>query len=295
MPKFMVIGNCQANGLARLISYFTGGETCEFVPNWKVVERWGDLERCLTALRQYDCVFVQPFKHSVIGYDSLRRELPGIVPWPLIYFTAFHPDMVTVFDKRNGKSLGSPTGDWHSALALYGFLAGMDEPAIARLFNGKTYERLGYLDDWQPSVRSLHQEFQSIGYSLTDAIPGWVRNGPFMYGINHPKTRVLAEVARQALMKAGINIRFSDSENFVFDDLGSGPIWSVYPEVAERYSLPGSYMFKRESWVDVNNTPEFMTLERFIAESVRIYRSLPKEALNCERIARWKSQSVVID
>jgi hypothetical protein len=58
--------------------------------------------------------------------DASRDELRKGVWFPSLIFTAYHPDVILIFDSSKGNTLvNCPTGPYHSALAFFAHRAGL--------------------------------------------------------------------------------------------------------------------------------------------------------------------------
>ncbi|WP_462117436.1 WcbI family polysaccharide biosynthesis putative acetyltransferase [Methylorubrum extorquens] len=135
-----------------------------------------------------------------------------VVPVPTIVFPAFHPDIVYIAHK--GGLFGSPMGDYHSALIVYGFARGFSADEIVSLFRADVFSRVGYLDGWFPNRDALLAMSHAHGCNIDRLFAGWMRRGCFMHTINHPKLFVLTDLAHDALHRAEIPARTAACEDY---------------------------------------------------------------------------------
>ena len=85
-----------------------------------------------------------------------------------------------------------------------------------------------------------------------------------MYAHNHPRITVVRDIARAVLARAGIEAEYGDA--LPADNLANGPVYPVYPEIAERLGVEGSLLFK------TGGRYRFLRLPDFIEASFTAYR-----------------------
>ena len=180
---------------------------------------------------------------------------------PTISFNAYHPDICYLL--QDGKAFKGPLGDYHSAIAFAGFREGLSVDATARLFNEATYERLGYFQRWDAAREHLLDIFSRAGLDLRTQFVNWSRNDAFMYSNNHVQVRCLHDLAKEILRRAGKKPTYADV--LPHDNLLNGPVYPIYPEIAQRLGVPGSYLFKPGGHY------RFIRLGDFIAQSFDLY------------------------
>ena len=264
--KIIVTGSCQATVVARCLEVMAPG------------------------------VQVQALAHDadpLAGPDDivLRQEIPGHtfpraeravneIQWPFIHFNAFHPDLIYV----NGPAgdVQTPLLQYNSSLVMYGWQRDFSEAQTARLFAEPIFEQLNFFNVWGSARRTLLAESDAVGFSVEAMLHRWTRMGCFMHSLNHPKLFAIADVARELAQRAGIEIAFASPEDVLQDPSLEGALWPVYPEIASRLGLTGSYAFKAAGSAA---TPILLTLDEFIAGSYEAYAKFPKNALYAHRFA----------
>ena len=288
-PRIAVIGNCQARGVAEAIRILVPGVEVSTIPMSGLGR--GGLDAFAASLAPCDHVFSQPFPAGFFregGSEALAARLPRLRLFPAIVFTAFHPDAVYVGDLAalaRMRLVPSPLGTYHSAIALYGHLRGLPAERILALFREEVFARLGYLDAWDAAAADLIASSRAIGFDLSGDLLRWSRRGLFMHNINHPRLSVLGDVAARLLREAGLAPRQVPVEAYAPDVLLDDPVWPVYPPVATLYGLSGGYAFKRRRRGEA--PPSVLGLDAFVAESLALYRTQPRAALTCHRVAHW--------
>jgi len=290
-PRIAVLGNCQSFDLAYAIKLLDVSATVHHYPIQTKAKITGNM--LVRALRTYDRVFLQDFGEGFVrggSSDFLCSELSNVTRYPSLLFGAYHPDSIFVHDRSRGDAFVSgPIGQHHSALALFAYRVGLPAESALRLCHREGYHLLDYLDLWEPASTQLLELTTSYGIKLGADFIGWTRRaGCFMYSINHPKAYVLFDVARHLLDHAGISWKTLDFDHYALNELARDTIFPVYPEIAERFGIAGSYVFKAPKPSRGGlNIGTFWDLQAFVRESYRIYARHNREALTNERVQGW--------
>lgn len=292
--RLHVIGNCQAQAVAHAMRMLLPEADVAFTSVFGIGRRYRRLAHLVAATEGCEAVFATgfaaPFRDG--GFEELRAAVP-LVPIPTIVFPAYHPDAVYVGSHTGTPGLVyGPMGGHHSAIALYGFLEGLDLEATLRLFRRETYRRLGYLDLWEESVASLAELGRHAGYPLDDAIVRWSRRGCFMHGINHPKIHVAADLARGLLGKAGIAYEECDLDGYLPDDFIRSGTWPVYGPIGEHYGVPASDLFLKAP-TRKTGPARTMSYRSFVAASFASYRTRERARLVSDRVEGWRATEAV--
>ena len=290
-PRIAVIGNCQARGVAQAMRLMAPSSPVRFIQMAWMKRDHGHLDGLAATLAGYDHVFTQLFPAGLIpGGDSsaLHAREPRLVFFPTVVFPAFHPDMVYVGDLADlatQKLVPSPMGQYHSAIALAGFRAGLSPEQTRTLFREDVFARLGYLDAWDPCVRELLSAAAGVGFGLEREVTLWARRGSFMHVINHPKGFVIGDIARRLLGQSGLKAEPVEVEDYLGDELARDVVWPIYPPVADVYGLTGSYLFKTKPRPGA--FPHLYDLPEFLARSHAIYAKRDPASLGCTRVEAW--------
>ena len=231
--KISVVGNCQISGSASCMQ--------AMLPDADVFNVWY-YDRS-PHLKESDLIFVlsdvvDPTDNATYWEGVDQSRIKSI---PSFGYYGFHPDLVYA---GNGDGwLKSPLDDYNSMLAIYGWLNGLSVKETVRLFCDAVYERLGYY---------THRTFRQLPDGGRRAVPyrygsgtgEWRKRGCFAHSINHPKLFVASDIARAALMRHGFDIAVERPEDYLQDPLTYWGIWPVYPEIAARLGVEGSYGFR---------------------------------------------------
>lgn len=294
--RIAILGNCQAAALTKLFRFF--------LPDASVTRfLFSDLSTLFTAkddlfsgFGRFDVVFAQPFGPGLYpGVDGLilkERFRDSLHFFPVMEFSAFHPDCIYIMDRGRNQFLGSPIGDYHSALAFVGYSLGFTAEQTLSLFAPEVFERLGYHRFWRVSEETLFSQCRSIGFSIEDMYRGWVRRGSFMHSVNHPKFFVMVDIALALLREARLPAIPGNAEDYFPDEALYDSVWPIYPAIAGLMGLEGSYHFKGGSRSE--DIP-FLTLREFVEASQELYRRENLSHLECARVQQWVSDRQLVE
>ena len=272
-PKLLVIGNCQAYGVAR--SLRRGCPDLE-VRAIGLVELTSDEARAAMLGRHADAEWIatQPLNesHGVLATEALAVEGRTIVRFPRVNFRGLHPDLLLSHAPRDGLTLRGN----RSAIVAAAYAMDLPEARAAELFNAYIYGALGYFDVYPKAEAHLMGEARKCGMDIAPALQDWLAQGPFMHVPVHPKPVVLDWLARQIADRLGAPVGPPDPEPAdIMAPLGS---WPVYPEIARRLGLQGSMSFHAGA------LKPMMGLRELIAQGYRDLARLPRERV-LERMA----------
>jgi hypothetical protein len=283
--KFLLLGNCQTRALARLMRALVKDSSAKAI-DWspQLLKKLSDRDEHLSELiAESDLIFTHPHD-DVIGL--LAQNFPStstkIRLIPRIFFPAFHPDIEYVEDSHGAHIIG-PMGPYQSSIAFFAWTHNLTKNETLRLFCEDTYSKLGYFDYWPLSVKILVEEGGRTGISMAPLIEKWTNQGCWMYSMNHPKLFVLTDIARIVLKRENVEL-LPDVEEYVYDELKNSCVWPIYPEVGERFSFEGHYLFKRATRLELVDEPvPIIALEEFIDASFEVFSKYPANELTGQR------------
>ena len=251
MQKWLVVSNCQTFGLANCLNLLGRSIEVEAIDM-----RTFRLKKAAYAekLPGYARVLIHPDLAKTDG-DALTGAV-GLDRIPAIQFAAYHPDIAYVGAK--GARVVGPMHEYHSMLVLAAHDLGLDVRRTVSLFRGEVYERCGYLGMWTSERDAVIADFAGCGLDISQMIRRWGRAVPFMYSVNHPRIHCIFDIAKLFLEQNGIEMHAGDV--LPHDNLVSGPVWPVYPEIAEIHGIRGSLAFKLPSKYRQIDLEEFVTL-----------------------------------
>ena len=228
------------------------------------------VEDCMKAS---EITFVQTGPALAAFRESCATLARRVVVFPSIYFAAYHPDLLYL--RSADRYVETPLFHYNSKLALAGYLEGLSVDSTVALFEASVFRRVGYLDAWDTSVTFLRREIAKSDVKLDDVPARWSRGGAFMYSVNHPRLRVLADVAHAMLCSAGLRSRTSNPETYLLDWTKKGAIWPIYPVIAAALGVDGDYCFKSHS---TDAEPTILDLREFVATSFTVYDRYPRQS-----------------
>ncbi len=288
-PRIAVVGNCQSFGVAYAMKTLNPAAR---VDRFTIIRKGlATVDMLARALATYDHVFSIHFPKGYLrdgGFEQLRERLPNVRLLPSLVFSGYHPDLVYILDPTaGGRPLDGPIGSYHSAIALYAYLRGMNLEQAEALFSAQVYDALGYFDVWESAAAELLGLARAAGVDLSAEFMRWSRGVPFMYSINHPKPFVLFDLARVLLRKAGLPAADLPFDLYAVDDVVRGVVFPVYPEIAERYGQTGSYLFKRAHFELESGVGDFFDLPGFLKASFAAYGACKPAQLVTPRTQAW--------
>lgn len=260
--RIAVAAHCHTGGITAALSGMLPDDTV--VPCWAVSDQ--------TALRR-EVQGADLWVTSLRGEArvTVEREFPdvGVISVPDIWFPGFHPDIIHV-PHPDGGMLQSPAGDYNSAIVLWGWKHGLTMEQILARFSAETVVALMYPWRWSSAVDHLRSRFEDSDLDFARYFLPLRRGGTFMLSDNHPRVDGLVQIARQVgvLLGATRDLVAFPWESVLPDALlATGPVWPVYPAVAEVLGLRGGYV-----WRQANGT--MLTLEGFVAASLAAYDAI---------------------
>ncbi len=274
------------NGLGSLMEAMTGGiRTTTLLLNDHLLDKIKDGDAEIgNIFLEADIIFTHLsgiLKQQLeFNYPSASQKIRVV---PKILFAGFHPDMVYIKD-RAGKKIVGPMGEYQSSIVFFAWRHGIPAHKVKDLFCEEVYSILRFDRYWQLAEEDFLEEGQRAGWQVEGFLEKWKQRGCWMYSMNHPKLFALADIARAALERELIKT-LPHVEEFVADTLSYSAIWPVYPELADKLGLKGSYLFKRpNNSINPYSGVQMIDLETLVEESFALYARFASEDLSCDRI-----------
>jgi hypothetical protein len=268
--KIVVSSNCQTGGLTAAIAAMLPADTAVPCP-WVGDDASEHVLR--EELRDADA-WVTAAERGMGDEFLPNGRSVTVVRVPRILFGAFHPDTIYVAGP-GGEWLESPVARLHSAIVVWGWRNGLGAEQITDLFTTATMQGLGYTSDWNAATERLRSAVEATDIDFPSFFLPLRQGLPFMLSVNHPRISVLIHLARQVarLLGAETDLVEFPWEGAISDRLlASGPLWPVYPPIAESLGLRGGYVWRRFGG-------GFLCREQFIAESLARYAELDPAAV----------------
>ena len=278
-----VIGNCQSRSIATALELMLPGYTLfnsfSDRPQKKVVD-------LVPFLRDAGTLLVQTSKMKEVELAAKEQGVsPRMIPFPEIYFTGFHPDMISAGGAKHGsESVLSPMGRNHSAIALYGWWAGFTVDQVISLFNAEVFHYLGYERHLEHSRNELLKSADACDMDISAAYEEWMKGDCFMHCVNHPKIKVMIELARHLVAKLGLTPAVMYPEQLLLDRLQNILVWAFYPEIAAGMGKKGEYIFSFSGKVQTpTGEKRYFGLEDLVWSSFQAYEHYKREDVNVIR------------
>ncbi|MBD5538456.1 MAG: hypothetical protein HDQ94_00415 [Desulfovibrio sp.] len=212
MPTLMLLGNCVAQRLERLL------EECAAAAGWRVLRATPvyqaatgpDPEGALTALATRagtcDLVFSQPlFRYGPCNTEALAPRLGDRLRlFAAPNFEAYFPDVLDIGPAREPERVARPF-DWHSRVFVLCKAAGTPPEEAAALYPAHPLFReravaAALNRTWETYARRE----QGLHIGTLDAARLWYAREPLFYTWNHPAERLMAVLLDGILRELGL-------------------------------------------------------------------------------------------
>lgn len=276
--KIAIVGNCQSTALASII-YRSIGVKVEIIVdiNASGTEAYKHAHWAVSNEDKVDFCFSQPLsdEFGAISSNQLRKKYGArYKQFTNLYFTGFHPDL-TYFGSRAVR-LQSALGDYHSRIALIGYIKGMSVSKTLDLFNFTSYERLEYFSNFDKSkIELLNRDEKNDVKFAAEFFEIAGRNLP-LYTVNHPTVYALAPLAEMIIESTGLR-RPTISTELMRNPLTEGSIWPVYIEIGKFLNL--QYTSNMIFYPSFSQELPPMNLEKFVIRSFELYDEVGRNKL----------------
>ena len=274
----VVTSNCQTHGIALSLKMMLPNSAS--IPIWALSGLDYVVDEINSKVKR-DFIWVTTL--STEQQDAVIRRLNckpiNVLQIPEIFFDAFHPDM-TYVELKNRELLNSPLGRYHSKIAVWSHLNKFTPAQTLQFFNVRSYTLLGYLGRHENSMLGLKKAISDCGLEISLFNDVINHSDPFMLTFNHPKLSLLAAMAEAICFKLEFTPIMNQSEisGIARDGLfESGPIFPIYPGIADLYGLEGTYLSRGQDG-------RVLGLLDFLEESFRIYNQTPVDQFNQESL-----------
>ncbi len=280
--KLAFVGNCQVTGiLAALRVLLPGAE----ISGWHIGATPATREEIAADLPKYDVVLSNIWdgeEGGLFDLGRLKERCARVVRVLPLVFTGFHPDSTYLFHRE--QAVLGVVGPYHSAIIAAAYSLGLRLERVPSLFNTLVYSRLGYFDAFPTAKEEFIVMHRHHGYEVAGHFEDWMRAGPFMYTINHPRIDALSTMATMAAIQAELVAPDTPIPDGVPDYLEAHYRWPTYPEIAKRIGVPGSMKFLRDSHGRAEDYVREISLLGAVGRSYRVYAATPDLDLGSGRI-----------
>ncbi len=280
--KILIVSNCQVQPLKHGLGNVIRNIEIDTVPVHVISadERNKVFEAHIKNRENYAFVLSVPLSADFGGF-SHEKIVDSFYPTPVftisnLYFTGLLPDICYI-GGLNARTPG-PIGDYHSQIALLGFLMGLDVAATVRLYAGPTYAYMGFYNEFQASLEEAARRDATADIPIGDILPEQLRRGVCFLSQNHPTSLLLCpyinKIARWLAAKGLVDHSGADLlPEATVNYLAYSTVFPIYPEIAQHHSMPysGSYTFRTPTIGDVPSRP--LGLEEFVAGEHDAFRA----------------------
>ena len=242
--KIFVLANCQTGGLTACLDLLLPRDTVTGL-HWFYSEEGKANAAAAAADADVIVTSAPPDLRAQMAAEHGFDESKCLIV-PSIHFTGFHPDLTIAYAGQTLINVlaGVP---YQSAIGVWAWKRGMTARDARRLFTRQTISALGYDRYWPQAVAEARAHFAATAIPFADYfLPLQASGRLFMHTLNHPHIAVIAQLARGVARRLGADeadLR-QPLEDMVPDALSLGPIWPVYPGVAESLGLQPSWLWK---------------------------------------------------
>lgn len=163
-----------------------------------------------------------------------------VITFPNLEFRGFHPDQCYLL------KADSPEADpvYYSGIAAWCYKNGIPLDNVATAFDESIFEALGFHSSWNRSVDLMRHLFSNS--DLRDDFELYMahvqRQPIFMHTMNHPHVFAVVHLAKLIAMRIGASRSILNTQ-IVLPDVLDYCSWPVYPSIANRLALRGSFNF----------------------------------------------------
>lgn len=232
--KILLLGNCQTDLLARLLSHMSNCHV-ENIREDNLSDHRNH-NAILQKVKSANLIITQPLSDPCFGdlqTKCLKKINIKLIIIPNIYFSGLHPDLVYV--GKMGNRYQSPIGDYHSAIGIAAFLEKVHVNQAIQLYRDlEFFQSSGFYAEWQNSLNEFNGRELFCDISISDYIENNILNNPLFYSSNHPVIELIVLLARRILMHLGCDTGW---DSFWRDEMQSNIIYPIWNPICEFHKL----------------------------------------------------------
>lgn len=285
--KALLIGNCQVKSLAETLNLFVADMAFDHLQVHSLPPGSAEAylaEQARAANEKYDLFlsFDLSSKFFCLSRDTIRDTFHGrdVLFISNLWFDGYFPDIVTLGSTQG--RIDGPLAQYHSKIALFGFMSGWSEDETVAAFSEQTYAAAGYFENWADAIRRLSTSDQTADIRFGEEMAALVQADLCMFVVNHPTPVVFhrwADVISRSLSALGLASRrqWMPHEALVPAHFVGTSAFPFYPELASRAGLArlGSYCFKAPG----TQSDSVLTLPEFVRREFATFGDAGKDRL----------------
>ncbi|GAB3098985.1 hypothetical protein G8770_02770 [Aestuariicella hydrocarbonica] len=207
--KVVVVGNCQARPLAKLLESLNPSivvtvtaivhllKSEQFSEYQKYFEE-ADLIVSQLVLDSYPCDFVQT------GFLKSRYK-EKVVSIVNLYFNGYTPDWFYIRIPGRG-ALRGPMGDYHNRTIFEAWREGSSQDVAEKRLLSEEYNEI-YKSELKKSLLALKERESKVDVKITDFLESKFRKERLFFTFNHPNMFLLREYAKRILSYSDIKVK----------------------------------------------------------------------------------------
>ena len=151
-----------------------------------------------------------------------------------LFFGGLHPDITYL--GAMGARIPAVMGDYHSRLALFGYVTGRGKADTMALFAPQALQRAGYMDIFGESAAELRRRDEGLDLRLAEPFLAMTREVHSMFTVNHPTAPPVLHLARMILGWFGLP-HTAHGPLLLPNHLVNNYVWPVHDALAEAHGL----------------------------------------------------------
>lgn len=250
--RALVIANCQATSLAQMLSLYCPDITFDlFTVHTTTSQKTKEFLDAKAHLYQIVISFDLSANFVHLDRASLPASFPNARVYFItnLYFAGLHPDLTYIGDLS--QRCQGALGDYHSKIALFGFMNHMSASAAVDFFVESVFEKAGYFNEFEQSRKRLKDVDAKSDIGVYDVFTEHLPKMPLLLSVNHPTSAYFYLYAGRIAdrLQQDLGIRRQPllwHPHYYPNLLAASAIFPVYPPIVTRYGLSykGSYLFK---------------------------------------------------
>lgn len=278
--RILLISNCQVQPLKHGLANVCRDIVIDTIPVHVVSAgaRDATFSNYIERKADYTCVLSVPLS-AEFGPLATSAIRDAFFPTPVLSIANIHfdgtlPDICYV-GGLNARMPG-PIGEYHSKIALLGYLMNMPVAKTVGMYCDSVYERLGYYEAFRLSLDEMARRDAETDIPLGDLLESKVREGNCFLSHNHPTGLLMSAYINKislTLFERGLaspsGLRLS--QEIFINFLAQSVIFPVFPEIAAYHKLPyeTSYVFRTATVGDEPSKP--IRLEDFVSVEYKAF------------------------
>lgn len=219
MPTLMLLGNCVAQRLERLVEACGGPAGADGRGHgWSVLRATPVYQaatgqapdRALAALAEQaegcDLVFSQPlFHYGACNTEVLRRRLgERLRLFAAPNFEAYFPDVLDIGAPRESVRFAPPL-DWHSRIIVLCRAVGTEPEEVGAVYPAHPlFRERAVAAALERTWRTYERREQGLDIGTLDVVRHWYHREPLFYTWNHPAERLMTVLLDGLLTQLGM-------------------------------------------------------------------------------------------